>query len=220
MFICQYCGREGKSNNSNAQHEIRCKKNPEGIQVKPSYGMLGKKGANQYTYGAKMSDETRKKISEQSKNQVWSEEKKVKHSIAMREAVKRNPDSYSKNNVMGRVRNIEYNGVTLKGSWELKTAKWLDAQNETWDSEVNPQEYKWNGGTHLYFPDFYLPGRDIYIEVKGYKRERDEAKWSQFNGTLVIIDKKVIDKLEKYSIIDLCAVSSVVSSVPLITEGS
>ena len=31
-----------------------------------------------------------------------------------------------------------------------------------------------------YTPDFYLPDEDIYIEIKGYKTIKDEAKWSQF----------------------------------------
>jgi hypothetical protein len=29
-------------------------------------------------------------------------------------------------------------------------------------------------------PDFYLIESDTYVEVKGYKTEKDEAKWNQF----------------------------------------
>lgn len=39
---------------------------------------------------------------------------------------------------------------------------------------------------HLYFPDFYLSDYDIYIEVKGYKRERDICKWNAVKNLLVI----------------------------------
>lgn len=209
MFICRYCDSVRKSNNSLVQHEIRCKKNPNAIEVKPSYGMLGKKGKNQYSYGAVASAETRRKQSEASKKQVWSAERRKKHSETMRRAVLENPESYSKNNIIGRVKIFEYKGFRLKGSWELKTATWLDDQNITWEYEAGPQSYLWEGRDHLYFPDFYLPDLNTYLEVKGYKTERDEAKWSQFNGNLIIVDKKVIDKLEQYSIIDLCAYSSV-----------
>lgn len=41
---------------------------------------------------------------------------------------------------------------------------------------------------------------NVYIEVKGYKTKRDEAKWSQFLGVLLIIDKTNIKKLENLEI--------------------
>ena len=33
MFTCKYCNKECKNKNSLAQHEIRCKDNPNKIQV-------------------------------------------------------------------------------------------------------------------------------------------------------------------------------------------
>jgi wobble nucleotide-excising tRNase len=42
-----------------------------------------------------------------------------------------------------------------------------------------------------------LPKYDSYVEVKGYKTERDEAKWKQFPKKLLIIDKKDIDNIKK-----------------------
>lgn len=213
MINCKYCDRKAKSVNSNTQHEIRCKENPNKIKTTGSGGRLpGFKGANQFTKAKLLglpkpvvSEETRKKLSksgiEQNKN-CWTPEKRKQHSESMKRAVRNNPDSYSKNNVSGRVKLIEYNGSKLKGSWELLTAQWLDRLNVKWETEVNPQEYCWNNGTHLYFPDFYLPDYNIYIEVKGYKRERDIAKWSAFTGTLTIINLDVIHKLEQFNNIE------------------
>lgn len=120
----------------------------------------------------------------------------------MKKAVLENPDSYSKNNVCGRVNIIEYNGHKLKGSWELKVAEWLDKNNISWESEVNPQNYFWDNGWHMYFPDFYLHEYNVYLEVKGYKRSRDESKWSQFKDTLVIIDSTIINKLDDFENIE------------------
>ncbi len=54
----------------------------------------------------------------------------------------------------------------------------------------------------LFVPDFYLPDYNTYIEVKGYKRERDDAKWSAFTGTLTIVDTSIIHKLERFSSIE------------------
>jgi len=132
----------------------------------------------------------------------WTAEERERHSMSMKRAVRENPDSYSKNNVSGRVKIVEYNGVKLKGSWELITAQWLDSINVKWKAEVNPQEYIWNNSTHLYFPDFYLTDYDVYIEVKGYKRDRDDAKWTSFDGTLTIIDTKIIHKLGQFNNIE------------------
>lgn len=67
MLLCKHCNKEVKNENSKRQHEIRCKLNPERIIIKPSFGMKGKRGSNQYAKGAKFSEETKKKISEASK---------------------------------------------------------------------------------------------------------------------------------------------------------
>ena len=136
------------------------------------------------------------------KGLVWSEERKKKHSETMKAAVRDNPDSYSKNNVCGRIQIYEYRTYRLKGTWELITAKWLDSINIKWEYEVNPQPYFWENEWHSYFPDFYLPEYDVYIEVKGYKTERDRTKWDQFNKPLIIIDNTNIFVLSQYQSID------------------
>lgn len=183
---CKYCDRVAKNKSSNSNHEIRCPANPDRkIQ--------------------KLTEEGRKRVSESALKQnatQWTSEKRKQHSISMKKAVENNPDSYTKNNVCGRVKIIEYNGTNLKGQWEVTTAKWLDSLNIAWLSEVNPQPYYWNDGWHLYYPDFYLIDYNIYIEVKGYKTERDDAKWSHFKNELLIVDTNVIHKLDQYKSVD------------------
>ena len=102
----------------------------------------------------------------------------------MRRAVELHPDSYVKNNVVGRVKNITYKGVKLKGSWELLVAKWFDENNIKWEHETKSFDYEWNG-KRKYYPDFYLPDFDIYIEVKGYETERDRIKWLSIPNLIV-----------------------------------
>jgi hypothetical protein len=138
----------------------------------------------------------------------WSDNSaRAAHSARMLKAVKKHPDSYSKNNVCGRVKIIEYAGQKLKGNWELIVAKWLDSHGVEWIVEYKSFPYVWEGVQRLYFPDFYLPLYNVYIEVKGYKRDVDEAKWSQFPEKLVIINKKYIHKLNKFD-----SVSSMISA--------
>jgi hypothetical protein len=110
----------------------------------------------------------------------------------MRQAVLNNPDSYTANNVSGRTPIILHNGFKLKGSWEVAVAKWLDNQYIEWTNIIDGIEYEWNGSTHLYYPDFYLPTVGRYIEVKGYERPRDLAKWSVVSGLIVLKQPEIV----------------------------
>jgi hypothetical protein len=61
---------------------------------------------------------------------------------------------------------IEYKGMLLDSSWELALAKRLDEQNIEW---IRPQPLKWvdnDGVAHNYFPDFYLPKYNVYLDPK------------------------------------------------------
>jgi hypothetical protein len=112
----------------------------------------------------------------------------------MKIVVKNNPDSYSVNNVSGRAKIYEHNGVKLKGTWEVKIATILDKYNIKWSNDIKPFNYYWNNNWHLYFPDFYLEEYDIYIEVKGYQRDRDIEKWKVLDN-LIVIKKYDIKKI-------------------------
>jgi hypothetical protein len=122
----------------------------------------------------------------------------------MKSVVKNNPDSYSINNVSGRAKIYEYNGVKLKGTWEVKIATVLDKYNIKWSNNIKPFNYYWNNNWHLYFPDFYLEEYNLYLEVKGYQRYRDIEKWKVLNNLIVVkkydIKKITIDDtyLQKY----------------------
>jgi len=198
-MICQYCSKPAKSLNSKVQHEIRCKDNPDGVKVKPSYGMLGKKGANQYTYGALMSTKTKSKISKTTTLQNikrWSDpENKIKQSIAMKKAVENNPESYSSSN-RGRTKQIIVDGIKLQGQWEVDFYHWAKNQGL---QPIRPAEsftYEWNG-TRSYFPDFYIESLDMYVEVKGYETDRDRAKWLTFPKKLRIIKEAEIKQIRQ-----------------------
>ena len=198
-MICQYCSKSAKSLNSKIQHEIRCKENPNGVKVKPSYGMLGKKGANQYTYGAVMSEKTKSKISKATTLQNikrWSDpDNKIKHSTAMKKAVENNPESYSSSN-RGRTKQIIVDGIKLQGQWEVDFYQWAKNQGLQPKRPTESFSYEWNG-TRSYFPDFYIESLDMYIEVKGYETDRDRAKWSTFPKKLRIIKEAEIKQIKQ-----------------------
>jgi len=206
---CKFCDKKCKNDNSLRNHERLCKKNPNKqiivsnfIEYNKKRKDLGIKGCNQYTKARELglpkpiiSNETRKKISENSKKRKYTEEDKIKHSEIMKRVVELHPDSYTKNNVVGRVKNIEYNGVKLKGSWELIVVKWFDENDIEWEHETKYFEYEWEG-SRRYYPDFYLPKFNLFIEVKGYETERDREKWRSVPN-LIVLKKNEIDLIKK-----------------------
>ena len=120
----------------------------------------------------------------------------------MQSVVTKNPDSYSTKNVCGRVKSIKTvdsygNETYCMGRWEILVSEYLTKYNIKWVNKIKEVfQYIWNGKIHRYFPDFFLPERDCYVEVKGYERDRDIAKWSQFPKNLIILKKLEIDKIK------------------------
>jgi len=194
---CDYCKRPAKNFRAHVHHQIRCPKNPDRTQ--PSYGMLGKKGANQYTYGATMTAETKNKIKQAQviNPQVWSIEQREAHKQRMKLAVENHPESYTSAN-RGRTKMIEFDGVKFQGNWELDFYKWAKGNGYKIVRNTKGFSYNWHG-ERTYFPDFYLECQGCYIEVKGYETDRDRSKWSQFPEKLLIIKEDAIIKIRKNS---------------------
>lgn len=146
-----------------------------------------------------LKDETRKKLSEHAKTlneSRWSDPvNKIKQSVSMKKAVEKFPESYTSSN-RGRTKQIEYKGLKFQGNWELDFFKWCETNNVNCVRNTQGFKYQWNG-TRTYFPDFYLPDLVEYVEVKGYKTERDTAKWEQFPNKLRIILKEDIIQIQQ-----------------------
>lgn len=208
MLQCKYCGKQCKNKNSLVQHEIRCKENPNRISIQGGFIQYneyrrenGIKGENQYTK-AKQLNLDKPEISEKTKEnfcKYWLNKKlpdDMKNNISkgMKLAVELYPDSYNSSNVNGRVKKIKYNDILLDSSWEVIVAQYLDSNNIKWIKPKNGFKYLWEGKEHIYYPDFYLPEYDRYIEVKGFERERDKVKYACIND-LIIIKQEEITKI-------------------------
>lgn len=200
-LYCQYCNKECKNLNSLRQHEIRCKQNPNKINLdylsNRDYTNFNWNPSNQFI---KAKQEGKKyKVSEETKNKLkksWLGKKHTKEEIekisnGMKIAVRKYPESYSASNVCGRVKHYDYKGFKIDGLWELEVAKYLDSKNIKWIKPMNGFEYKWNNDIHIYYPDFYLPEYDYYIEVKGYQREQDIYKWQSVPNLIIIKNKEI-----------------------------
>lgn len=122
----------------------------------------------------------------------------------MQKAVRLYPDSYSSSNVNGRVKKVKYKDILLDSQWEVDFAIWLDKNGIIWERPNTGFEYDYKDKKHIYYPDFYLPQLDIYVEVKGYKRERDEYKWKSLTNLLIIKHKEIKDiRLNKFNLLSI-----------------
>jgi len=147
------------------------------------------------------SDAAKKQLSLKSKKfnkEYWTEEKRKEHSTRMLKIVQKHSGSYSANNVCGRNKNIEYSGSLLNSTWEYKFVSWCDKNKIECERNEKGFTYEWSG-SRTYYPDFYLPGKDIYVEIKGYERERDRCKWKVFPNELIVLKKNEIKDIENGS---------------------
>lgn len=81
----------------------------------------------------------------------------------------------------GRGNGSRYKGVWMDSTWERRLAERLDEVEISWERDLGKHVFIYqdeSGKERRYFPDFYLPAHDLYIEVKGYwtKQTRHKMK--------------------------------------------
>lgn len=203
MLSCKHCDKECKNENSQRNHERLCKKNPN-RQFTPFHDQMFQRSnnENQYTkakrlgYTPQISATTREKHRKSilSRTAEWNKENGKKISKSIRKKV----DEGTWHTSLAKHMHIDYNGVDLHGSWELAYAKYLDANNIRWLRNKDSFAYVYDGKERKYTPDFYLIESDVYIEIKGYKTKKDEAKWNQFpkHRKLIVLMKEELKQLD------------------------
>ena len=71
---------------------------------------------------------------------------------------------------------VMYKGILLDSTWELELAKRLDELGVKW---TRPEPIEWideQGLKHNYFPDFFLPDYDLYLDPKNPHAVRVQRK--------------------------------------------
>ena len=112
--------------------------------------------------GKRHSDETKEKIRDKA---IKSNHRRLVRSV--REYIKKDGST-----------------VMLDSSWEEMLAKRLDEQNIEW---VRPGPMKWvdsTGRQRNYFPDFYLPESDLFLDPKNpaaMKQQNEKVTWLKQN---------------------------------------
>ena len=85
--------------------------------------------------------------------------------------------------------------VFLQSSYEVKVAEILDKYNIKWG---RPEPLDWTdnfGESHLYYPDFYLPGYNLYLDPKNdflikEHSEKISLVKEQNDINLIVLDSK------------------------------
>jgi len=190
--ICIHCGEH----TTNKRHESLCKMNIN--RQTPCNQFIDK---NNIKTEYIVSRETREKQSVAGTGRKNSEQNIKNISIAMQKAVLDHPDSYRGTYNRGNVKElICSNGFKVLGSWEQLFVEFCISNNITIKQPEIPFAYEFEG-TRSYFPDFYLPDTDVYIEVKGMQKDKDLAKWNSLINThskeLVVITKTAINLIKK-----------------------
>jgi hypothetical protein len=210
-MYCNYCNeKEGIYELKNGKK--CCQPNYQSCPgiIKKSSEILSEKLKTQYQSGKRVSH-----FRIFNDGLLWKDRKhteKSKDKISSARIGKKMDDSFKKNRSeemkkryesgweckAGRCKKIKYSSpiagdVLLDGTWELKTAIYLDENKFNWRRNKKRFDYiDKNNKKRTYCPDFYLIDHEIYIEVKGYQTELDLIKWKQFSHNLEIWDKKIL----------------------------
>lgn len=132
-----------------------------------------------------------------------TEESRNNISKAMRKAVLEGRHQYTRpygtkmtiykmnNNTCGRLENLHC-------GWEKQVAEYMSLNNIKWCKPTQSFTYTFNDVKHEYFPDFFLPDYNAFIEVKGWKTDKDACKWEHFPHQLLVIDRKSINNLQLF----------------------
>jgi hypothetical protein len=194
-YICRYCGKVCKNDNSLRNHERLCKNNPDRQE---SYLMKKNKSENYVPWNKGLTKETDERVAKYASTQhqkivdgetisYWKGKHLPKEMI---EKMKNNPNCGGLRPGSGRGKMGYYKGYYCRSSWELA---WIVYQIENGVTPVQCTEffeYKINEETHRYYPDFKIG--ETYYEIKGAHYNKWEYKKEQFpkGKTLIIIDGK------------------------------
>lgn len=200
MKACKYCQKDCKPLGISV-HERYCKLNPN--RLTKGFGGA-KKGTPPWNKGLELSDEYKKTISEalvgKSKGVASSKEAELLRKEKISKTMKSNPNAGGLREGSGRGVKQWYKShiaglVYLRSSYEIRYARWLDENNINWLANKEGFKYEFEGIIRTYYPDFYLIDENTFVEIKGFKTSKDDAKWKSFPHKLKILYGKDLDEL-------------------------
>lgn len=212
-FICRFCGKEWKNKNSLIQHEVRCKSNPDRIDL--SYmNEIHENNKGRIPWNKGLTKETDERVLKYS---LKEKERMIKYgsngcfglkgnnNYACKENIRQKISITAKkyhstheNNSVGKGKRGWYKGIHCQSSWELAYVIYQLEHGINIIRNKKGFKYTWNGSEHTYYPDFYLPDLNQYIEIKGYYSDRDKCKIEQFVGNILVLQRPQLQYILDY----------------------
>lgn len=195
-LFCKFCGKECKNLNSLTQHEIRCKENPNHININSSNGIYkcNQLGLNVWNRGlTKDSDERLRKMSENKKG-ICTNPYKGRASTPEKEELRKQniSKSFNSEGKAGRGRKGRYKGIYCSSSFELAFVIYCLDHNINLTRFSGSYVYEYGGVQHRYYPDFIIDNT-IY-EIKGFWTDVVQAKIDAVKDRpIVVLYRKDLD---------------------------
>lgn len=99
----------------------------------------------------------------------------------------------------GRGKQGWYKDYFCQSSYELAWVVYHLEHNMKFERNLNGFEYKYEGKSHKYYPDFILED-GTYVELKGFADKKCEEKIKQFEHQLVVLFKDDLKPILEYTI--------------------
>lgn len=205
-ILCEKCKKEFTANNFN-KHAKNCngprRKKIYGVDFDPAWAY---KAGLRTGWNKGQTKETDVRIAlgadkrkESYKNGLFT----IKHTD---EGLKKLSENAKKNNLGGYRphpnKGSRYKDIWFDSNWEIIVAKSLDENNIKWERPKTG--FVWNDKGNKYYPDFYLPEYNVYLDPKNdYLIEKDFEKieQSQLRNQIkvLILNKKQLqwDKIKE-----------------------
>lgn len=96
---------------------------------------------------------------------------------------------------------VEYNGVMMDSTWEVRLAKKLDSDHIQW---IRPDPIKYtdlHGKNRHYFPDFYLPKYNLYLDPKNpaayiAQKEKISVLTKTYDNIIIL---RTLDEIDNFT---------------------
>lgn len=212
-LCCIFCNKQWDTLKGLIQHQVYCKSNPNRKQSTiEKYGSINgfnNKGRVAWNKGLTVDSDERVRKSVETyqinkqlgkhkdtrghKNSMSKPGAKEKLSVSMKQVY-----SEQKPKVSGRSKHGWYKGIWCDSTWELAFVLYALDNNINFVRNNKGFSYIWSGSVHTYYPDFYLPDENTYIEIKGYCDKRATEKHKQFQYSLIVYDRNLMKPILEY----------------------
>lgn len=195
MLLCKHCDKECKNDNSLRNHQRLCKSNPDRIESPfVAYNNKVKSGEIEII-------SWRKGKTKDTDPQVayWAEQQRLKFARGELSPPTHTADQLSKFSELAKKRNLggyrphpnrgqRYKDIWFDSKWEVAVAKSLDEHNVRW--ERPKVGFVWSDAGNRYYPDFYLPDYNVYLDPKNdflIKKDKIKIDQAQIRNNIKVI---------------------------------